>query len=511
MATANSTSERSPHALAGDVASARVDPSTWAVGWGRGRKWTIGVGLQILGEAVVVALAVVVAYLMYASWPPSMGAVQKSLFSALPLILRVVRSPEFAPYLGVLFLSPVIYILIFQWLHLYRQNFSDIHPFAALSTVLKGAALGTVILALLSHAYHNTQGATAYPALFFVYEGLLVFFGVVLLHSGTLLGLLVLHCLDIGRTRVALLCGSEMPQGLMASLSSPATSYNLVGTVTLDDAAAEGRQRLGCLHELPSLINRHNIDAILLALDQSELSTQQRLDVAQTCWKMGCELKMVTPFHPFFQTRTRPEVLGNVSVLHVDNVGLYATVPQLVKRAMDIAVSLAVLAALSPIMLAAAIAIKLGSPGPVFFVQERVGLNGRTFRMIKFRSMTANADTKIHQEYLKKLIQNNEHHDLDENGKPVYKIAHDPRITRVGHFIRRTSIDEMPQLFNVLRGEMTLVGPRPPIPYEVDEYQDWHMRRLHIRPGITGLWQVSGRNRLSFDEMVQLDIHYIEN
>jgi lipopolysaccharide/colanic/teichoic acid biosynthesis glycosyltransferase len=130
--------------------------------------------------------------------------------------------------------------------------------------------------------------------------------------------------------------------------------------------------------------------------------------------------------------------------------------------------------------------------------------------MIKFRSMRTGADTKIHQEYLQKMIQNGEHSEVDADGKPVYKIVNDPRITRLGRFIRKTSIDELPQFINVLRGDMSLVGPRPPIQYEVDAYKDWHMKRLYIRPGITGLWQVSGRSDLSFDDLVRLDFYYIE-
>ena len=226
---------------------------------------------------------------------------------------------------------------------------------------------------------------------------------------------------------------------------------------------------------------------------------------------MGAALKMVTPFQPFFRTSARPEMIGDVSVLHVENVGLYATWPQAAKRALDITISLATLILASPLLLLTVLAIKLDSRGPVFFVQRRVGLNGRTFPMIKFRSMRTDNDASQHKAYLKGLIKGGEAQAVDEQGKPVYKIKSDPRVTRVGRFIRKTSIDELPQLVNALLGHMSLVGPRPPIEYEVAEYEDWHLNRLHIRPGLTGLWQVSGRNRLSFEQMVRLDIDYIEN
>ncbi len=166
-----------------------------------------------------------------------------------------------------------------------------------------------------------------------------------------------------------------------------------------------------------------------------------------------------------------------------------------------------------PVMLVIAFVVKVTSPGPVFYKQRRVGYRGRCFTFYKFRSMYTQIDENVHQEYVKKLI--NGQNNCINNGTsedPFYKITDDPRITPFGKFLRRTSLDELPQLFNVLRGEMSLVGPRPPIPYEVEEYKNWHFRRiLEVKPGITGLWQVSGRNRLSFDNMVRLDIKYAES
>lgn len=180
------------------------------------------------------------------------------------------------------------------------------------------------------------------------------------------------------------------------------------------------------------------------------------------------------------------------------------------KRMMDFWGALFGIILLSPIFLLIAMAIKLTSAGPVFFKQQRVGFRGRPFTFLKFRSMRANNDNSTHQEYVKQLIQGN-HGDINNGTQddPFYKMRTDSRITPVGKFLRRTSLDELPQLFNVLSGDMSLVGPRPPIPYETEVYQNWHYRRvLDVKPGITGLWQVSGRNRLTFDEMVRLDIQY---
>lgn len=181
-----------------------------------------------------------------------------------------------------------------------------------------------------------------------------------------------------------------------------------------------------------------------------------------------------------------------------------------VKRTMDVAGSALLLVLCMPLFGAIAVSIKASSRGPVFFKQHRLGQNGRRFTFLKFRSMQVDNDHSVHEAYVKKLIAGNAER-ISSNGKAegVYKLANDNRITAIGKLLRRTSLDELPQLLNVLRGDMSLVGPRPPIPYELAAYETWHRRRLlQVKPGITGLWQVSGRNRVTFDDMVRLDLHY---
>jgi len=178
------------------------------------------------------------------------------------------------------------------------------------------------------------------------------------------------------------------------------------------------------------------------------------------------------------------------------------------KRAIDIAGSAVLLLLLAPVLLITAALVKLKSPGPVFFRQQRVGRMMKPFTMLKFRTMHVNADSKIHQEYVASLIKAKAA-THGTGGEQVFKLAADPRVTPIGRILRKASIDELPQLINVLRGEMSLVGPRPPLQYEVDEYQRWHCRRvLEAKPGLTGLWQVAGRSRTTFDEMVRLDLRY---
>ncbi len=182
------------------------------------------------------------------------------------------------------------------------------------------------------------------------------------------------------------------------------------------------------------------------------------------------------------------------------------------KRLLDIIGATAGLLLFAPAMILIAIAIKLTSRGPVIFRQQRIGLRGKPMTFLKFRSMKQSNDDSIHKDYVQKLIQgDNEDVNNGSESDPVYKITDDPRITKIGAFLRKTSLDELPQFFNVLGGSMSLVGPRPPIPYEVDVYQRWHLDRvMQAKPGITGLWQVYGRNHTTFDEMVRLDLRYIK-
>jgi len=182
----------------------------------------------------------------------------------------------------------------------------------------------------------------------------------------------------------------------------------------------------------------------------------------------------------------------------------------IVKRMIDVVGSALALLLCSPVFLAIAAAIKLTSKGPVLFKQQRVGQYGQCFTFLKFRSMDVNNDHFIHQKYVTELIANEGKSDAAKtDGDPVYKLKDDKRITRVGKFLRRTSLDELPQFFNVLMGQMSLVGPRPAIPYELAAYQTWHRRRvLETKPGITGVWQIAGRSRVRFDEMVRMDLRY---
>jgi exopolysaccharide biosynthesis polyprenyl glycosylphosphotransferase len=206
----------------------------------------------------------------------------------------------------------------------------------------------------------------------------------------------------------------------------------------------------------------------------------------------------------------RVDSLGGIPLIGVKRsniVGLNAVI----KRGFDVVVSALLLLLLGGPMLLIALVISLTSSGPALFLQKRIGKDGRRFTFLKFRSMYHRSRRGLHERYATQWVRGEGQAAPEEECKKVYKLTSDPRVTPVGRFLRKFSLDELPQLINVLRGDMSLVGPRPPLPYEMAEYKEWHRRRLEVRPGITGLWQVSGRNRLSFEQMVKLDIWYIEN
>jgi exopolysaccharide biosynthesis polyprenyl glycosylphosphotransferase len=219
------------------------------------------------------------------------------------------------------------------------------------------------------------------------------------------------------------------------------------------------------------------------------------------------------PVDIFSRLLSEDEDAADASPLDMDDHLESRRLRRILKRVMDIVGSCLGLLLFSPLMALTAIAIKMTSRGPAVFKQVRLGQSGGRFSFYKFRSMYWNVNDEIHREYVSDLI--NGHHEKINQGevkKPLYKMKSDPRVTRIGKIIRKTSIDEFPQLLNVLKGEMSLVGPRPPLPYEVQKYKPWHLRRiLEVKPGITGLWQVDGRSKTSFDDMVRLDLRYAQH
>jgi exopolysaccharide biosynthesis polyprenyl glycosylphosphotransferase len=249
--------------------------------------------------------------------------------------------------------------------------------------------------------------------------------------------------------------------------------------------------------DIEQILRDKAIDEVMVCTEAS--NSKQIESLVQICSDVGVVFRMYSPFFNMLANKTQLHYFGTTPFLTISNTPMN----YIALKAKDVSDRIfagLVIIFLSPVFLAIAIAIKIDSKGPIFFAQKRMGLRGRKFMVYKFRTMVVNAE-----DMRDGLL------DQNEMDGPVFKITHDPRITKTGRFLRKTSLDELPQFYNVLIGEMSVVGPRPPIPEEVREYERWQLRRLSMKPGITCIWQVSGRNSIPFEEWMKMDLQYIDN
>jgi exopolysaccharide biosynthesis polyprenyl glycosylphosphotransferase len=286
---------------------------------------------------------------------------------------------------------------------------------------------------------------------------------------------------------------------LAATMETRELGFQPVGFLAggLDEVRLDDPRVLGSVGHLRELIRQTKADCLFVA--SSAVTTENVVEIMKARRLEDVEVRFTANLPTVLSSRLAPQTIGGVMTLSVNALQL-STFQAAAKRACDVLVAALGLLLLAPLLAAVALAVKLTSPGPVVFRQERIGLRGRPFTLLKFRTMVAGAD-----QLLDGLRERN------EADGPLFKLRQDPRVTRVGQVLRRYSIDELPQLVNVLKGEMSLVGPRPPLASEVALYEEWQLDRLEVRPGITGLWQVSGRSELSFEDYVRLDLFYVEN
>jgi exopolysaccharide biosynthesis polyprenyl glycosylphosphotransferase len=265
-----------------------------------------------------------------------------------------------------------------------------------------------------------------------------------------------------------------------------------------------GLSVLGTTEAIPELVRLHRVSEVLVCLDRGDHNALFRaIDIAM---RTTAFVKIASPLYRVIPERLFTDAYANIPVVDVTRHGQQWS-HRTLKRTLDLALCLAGMLVLAPLFALIAGLIRLESPGPVFYCQTRVGKDGRHFRFFKFRSMLTGSDQDPERvAALREFIRNG---GVVEEGET--KIVNNTRVTRVGAFLRRTSLDELPQLINVLRGEMSLVGPRPCLPYEYDNYKPWHRKRLSVVPGCTGVWQVNGRSEVGFDDMVILDLYYIQN
>ena len=317
----------------------------------------------------------------------------------------------------------------------------------------------------------------------------------------------------LSRTRIyrrnALIVGAGKTGKLLAANITVANPYGLRVVGFLDDTLPVGSRVvlntrvIGTIEDGLQASRKHRVSEILIALD--DVSHDQLLEILDRFRKSRATVKIASPLYDVIPERIFTERYGEIPVMGVTNNNANEF-HLLLKRAFDLIVTSVGMLILAPVYLAIAAAVKIDSHGPVFYKQVRIGKDGQPFNFYKFRSMYVGSDSDTHRKtQVAKFIRGR------ENGNGSMKIVDERQVTRVGKFIRRTSLDELPQLLNVLRGEMSLVGPRPCLPYEWEHYESWHRKRLSVTPGCTGVWQVNGRSEVGFEDMVVLDLYYINN
>jgi len=401
---------------------------------------------------------------------------------------------RYVPFAVVL---TVLLLVIYRVEGLYRQP-RGASWFDEAYAILNGTTTGIVIVVFIAYFFRPLS----YSRLIFLYAG---GFTVLLLSlSRAAKARLWTHLRrkGIGVDHVLIVGAGEIGRTLMRHIvAQPGLGYRVVGFV--DDDAQRGStdigrfRALGDISNLTHIVKKERVDEVLISLPWTH--HRRILAIVDQCAREQVRARIVPDLFRLALSRIDVNHIGGVPVIGLREpaIGVWQ---RALKRSLDLVLAAGALIVLFPLFLLIGLAIKLDSSGPVLFTQARLGRGGREFTICKFRSMHQGAEEE--KEDLA---------DLNEASGPIFKIRDDPRLTRVGRVLRRWSLDELPQLYNVLRGEMSLVGPRPPTPAEVADYEDWQRKRLTVRPGMTGLWQVSGRSELPFGEMMLLDIYYVEN
>jgi exopolysaccharide biosynthesis polyprenyl glycosylphosphotransferase len=423
-------------------------------------------------------------------------------------------APRFAPYGALLVFVILIRVLALRYYDLYRLR-GEFSFFDDGVRVFKSTAIGSLLIVAAAFLYRGGFHfrAFSYSRSVFVLDFLIALGSLysirLLLRSVQtffrLRGINLIPTLVVGRGPEAAFCIREMRE-------RPSLGYRVIGAVDVLAGEAtgvyEGVPIVSDLAGLPEAIRESGANEVIIA--DANVDGDALFDVMMRCGRRGIEFRIAPSLFNCLPSKTEVDQIGALPMVRLFREPL-SDFARGTKRTSDIVIATLTLAVLSPFWLLISLLIKFDSKGPVFYAQERVGMDGRIFVVYKFRTMRTNSDSEIHREYQRKFIAGHAEANVGDDEKPAYKLRDDPRITRVGRLLRRFSLDEVPQLFNVLRGDMSIVGPRPPIPYEVEAYELRHRKRLDMKPGLTGLWQVSGRNRLPFEEMVKLDLFYIEN
>ena len=428
-----------------------------------------------------------------------------------------VFAPGFAPYRALLVFVVVIRLLCFRYSNLYRVRgeFSFVDDAIR---IFKATAIGSLLIVAAAFLY---RGGFQFRAFSYARGVFVTDFVFVLIIVGLVRFVMRSVQTFVRSRQINLIPTLVVGRGPEASLfiremrERPALGYRVIGvveTVPSTPAASlsyEDVPIIGTLESLPEVIRDSGANEVIIA--DPQVNGDALFEVMMRCGRRrGVEFRIAPSLFNCLPRKTEIDQIGVLPMIRLFREPL-SSGARVLKRTFDLIVAALAITLLFPVWLIIALLIKLDSKGPVFYTQERVGMDGRLFLLYKFRTMKADADSELHREYQRAFIAGRAEANLGNETRPTYKLLADPRITRIGKALRRISLDEVPQLLNVLSGDMSLVGPRPPIPYEVEAYELWHRKRLDMKPGLTGLWQVSGRNRLPFEEMVRLDLFYIEN
>jgi exopolysaccharide biosynthesis polyprenyl glycosylphosphotransferase len=426
-----------------------------------------------------------------------------------------VWSARFAPYAALLVFVVAIRLLSFRYCDLYRVRgeFSFVDDGIR---IFKATAIGSLLIVAVAFLY---RGGFQFRAFSYARGVFVVDFFFVLIGAGVLRFVMRSVQMLVRSRQINLIPTLVVGRGPEASLfiremrERTSLGYRVIGVVDTKPGDAQMSYEdvpvVGTLESLPEVIRDSGANEVIIA--DPQVNGDALFEVMIRCGRRrGVEFRIAPSLFNCLPRKTEIDQIGVLPMIRLFREPL-SNGARILKRAFDLIISALAIAVLFPVWLLVALLIKLDSKGPVFYTQERVGMDGRLFLLYKFRTMKAGADSELHREYQRAFIAGRAEANMGNDHKPTYKLLADPRITRVGKVLRRTSLDEVPQLLNVLSGDMSLVGPRPPIPYEVEAYELWHRKRLDMKPGLTGLWQVSGRNRLPFEEMVRLDLFYIEN
>lgn len=429
-------------------------------------------------------------------------------------------SKDFVPYAGVVFfIIPIqLAMLIYQRAYRLQGAFSYVAEFIKVFKAVSVASLLTIAFTFLFRGGYAFRDFPYSRGVFLInFAFALVAFSA--FHLSLRFVQTLIRKRDINLIPTLIVgTNTEAEQTLRELNERPDLGYRVIGIVAGNGKRGDAETRrflgetsiIGKVEELPALIRELAIQEVIITDDKipSEKLFEAMMQVGR---KQKVEFRFAPSLFNVLPQKTSVEQLGVLPMVRLFREPL-SDAERLVKRLSDIFISAIALAVFSPLWLIISLLIKFDSRGAILFKQERVGMDGRIFLCYKFRTMKADADDAIHREAYLKNIEGATEANAGDDEKPVFgKVKNDPRITKIGKFLRRMSLDELPQFLNVLKGDMSIVGPRPPIPYEVENYELWHRKRLDMKPGITGLWQVSGRNRLTFDEMVRIDVFYIEN